>query len=205
MEQPNPLEINKATSQLVEGVNKLLIKYLDTLNIPFRPVVILKPKLIMDEKIDADIMIEMLDVTLGNTKLYPQGVKTKSRRKRIRSIRQIGCKLMRDMEYTFEEIGKAFDIDHVTAIHGSKTVHGLLEIKDYEMTAIYKEVVLQIQYQYGERFGSQIKLDEAPYISGRNKTKDIIDEAEQIINKPITASKNEREIREFLSKKRTDS
>ena len=58
---------------------------------------------------------------------FSQGLRTKSRRRNLVTVRQCYYKLARDMGYSFETIGGFLSFDHATVVHGVNTVNNYRE------------------------------------------------------------------------------
>jgi len=194
------VKLNKATSELVQGINRLLIQYLDELGIPFRPVVMLKTKADIDMRIEPKDMVEILDEILGDKLVYPKGVKTKARRRRVVLYRQIGFKLLRDMGLSHEKIGKAFDISHATVIHGVKSLNNLLETNDHETIITYTDVLTKVKELYNKKYGTNVSLPNPTPIKPKSVLSIVGDKKR---NKPTTnkyTPRNEAALNEFMGR-----
>lgn len=83
-------------------------------------------------------------------KLKDRGIKTRIRNRTVVIYRQIFVKVAHDLGYGPSVIANHLGFDHATAIHSTKTINNLLDIKDPQIVLIYT----QISNAYKKRFSN---------------------------------------------------
>jgi hypothetical protein len=82
-------------------------------------------------------------------KVYPDGIKTKTRERIVVIHRYCFIHIARRMHYRNTSIMKFLEWDHATGIHAEKTVKSLLESKDYELATALDCMYGEIKRQSG--------------------------------------------------------
>lgn len=80
---------------------------------------------------------------------WPEGIKTKRRKRDLTTLRACFYKIALDMGYTLHCIGDFIDIDHATVLHGNRTLCGLLIINAKEATINLNTIYHELKTRFG--------------------------------------------------------
>lgn len=153
-------EKNEHTNKLVEGITRLLKIYLINMEVDLLPEITLKPVVNWKNTLEIQEVVNCADQTI-DLALFPEGVKTKRRKREVIIRRQLVFYICRKMGYGFEKIGDAMGFDHATVIHGNRTVAQLIEVGDRDMRGAYNEVTALLREYYKQKYGKDLSTTES--------------------------------------------
>lgn len=96
---------------------------------------------------------------LNNPLRYPQGVRTRSRKRELVLVRQCMFKIARENGCGFASIGNHFGYDHATVIYSKTTIDTLVSGKNQEAINVLNKFKYVIQKSYG--VDGNVQLDPA--------------------------------------------
>ena len=150
--------------EFLKEFTTLLKTFLIKMDLPFTPVTMLRYNSNWQKKLNLAEMISIvdLDIKAKQPDTYPEGLRTKSRRRELVLRRQILYKMGRTAGLTFEQIAIEFGMDHASVIHGVKVVNALGDTADKEVAKVTMEIEDLIKLYYFEKYGKDISdSDEA--------------------------------------------
>lgn len=87
--------------------------------------------------------------SVENYKVYPEGIKTKTRERIVVIYRYCFIHIARRMHYRNTSIMKFLGWDHATGLHAEKTAKALLDSKNYEFATALECMYGEIKRQSG--------------------------------------------------------
>lgn len=114
---------------------KSILKFIADFKMQFKEIYGVTPHVFFEDEQEVVPPVSMKSlVAIGNRYIdietYPQGLRTKCRKRELVFVRQCVTKLAKDMGYTHEKIGHHLGVDHSTCVHSCKTIEQFLEIGD---------------------------------------------------------------------------
>lgn len=140
------------TDKLIADFSDLIREYLNKMDVPVVPVFRLKPTTNWEKPLSLEDMASIVDVNIDR-RVYPEGIRTKSRKRYLVMKRQIICYIARVMNYPVETIGKVLNVNHATVSHAWVDVPILLKAKDPELTKTYEEILTEFNIHYNQKYG----------------------------------------------------
>lgn len=111
----------------------------------------LKIDVIMDRSIDINpwVLLTAADIVLSTTsrKKYPEGIKTKCRKKELVFLRQAFCMMCYQGGMSKNSIKDLIKLNRATVIHSIRTVKDMLETKHKEFTRLYDKLRQEYETQ----------------------------------------------------------
>lgn len=111
----------------------------------------LKIDVIMDRSIDINpwVLLNAADAVLVRIlrKSYPEGIRTKCRKKELVFLRQAFCMMCYQGGMSKNSIKDLIKLDRVTVIHSIRTVKNMLETKHKEFTILYDKLRQEYESQ----------------------------------------------------------
>lgn len=83
---------------------------------------------------------KVLDYYKKSGDSFPNGLKTKSRKRELVVTRQCFYKIARDLHYTLYSIADYLGFDHATVIHGVRVVNQQIDLHDPLIVIIYSAI-----------------------------------------------------------------
>jgi hypothetical protein len=148
---PTVIQYTKLNSKIKTGLMDRLTrrlniqKYIEDFQVGFLdkfgvvPEVYLTPMQLDGEGIDLTYLKGMINAVV-DTKKFPAGLYTRSRKREIVLPRQIYFLKARQMGYPLNQIAESLGFDHATVIHSCKCIKLLLEQKDPETLLILTKI-----------------------------------------------------------------
>lgn len=151
----------KQTSPRTESI----LAFISDFKTRFKEIYGIVPHVFFEENDNAVPPLSMKSlVNIGNQFVnldkYPNGLKTKTRKRDIVFVRQIIIKLARDLGHTYERIGDTLNLHHATCIYARKTVNQFLEISDAKTVLMLNVIKNAIQDKLGNAGDVQPDLRE---------------------------------------------
>lgn len=111
----------------------------------------LRVDVIMDRTIDINpwVLMKAADIVLEEVtdKYYPEGIRTKCRKRALVFLRQSFCRLCYIAGMSKNMIKDYLKLDRVTVIHSIRTAKDMLETKHFEFTTLYDKLRLEYENQ----------------------------------------------------------
>lgn len=139
----NETEKVNLVDQLLQDISRSINSFLKKMDIKEEVLMYTRPTVKADRitvKELVDIVDQDLTSKLGDSVRAPIGIRSKCRVRGVVIRRQIVCYLARRLGYSLNHIGDVLDINHATVIHSAKSVGNLMQTKDTEMIATYKNI-----------------------------------------------------------------
>jgi hypothetical protein len=109
------------------------------------------------------LSLQQIDLTVDkfvNKHDFPNGIRTKSRKREVVIPRYCAFKLAIDNGFTLERIGLYFgNFDHSTVLHAKKTINNLITICDKKVLDIWNEIENYILINYNIEDEQEDKLN----------------------------------------------
>jgi hypothetical protein len=111
---------------ILEFQNEFAIKF------GFIPIITLRKSISVNRR-TLDELEYIGNSVLNEPIKYPQGIRTRTRKREVLIIRQAISKIAADMGYTFQAIGYFFGYSHCTILHSKKTINNLISTKNPDL------------------------------------------------------------------------
>jgi len=89
--------------------------------------------------------IELLDIVK-----FPEGLRTRSRKRDLVLLRQCVYKISRNQSYGLDMIGDYYGYDHATVIHGVRVIDNLIDSKNIDVINTMNMLENQLKEKYGK-------------------------------------------------------
>ena len=159
MSNPTQREIIDMTRKLVSDFSDLMEVYLIKMNIPLRPSFSLEGLTSWKGGLTFEDVIKIAS-TLLNKKSYPEGLKTRIRKKEIVTAREVVCRIGAEMGYTHENMGKSLVLNHCSVTHCCRVWESLTSTRDEYMMLWDTKIRTAISDYYIENYGKDFSKTE---------------------------------------------